>query len=286
MLRPKNETSWLARGLDMLFKRPEVIHLPHDDNSTTIPDILHIPGETDVERVMGRGATLNFLPNPDSSLHGSRSSNAPMSQDDIEIYPNSESSGSSSSAASGSALQGEAAWTILGKRSLDQETTELESEDSDGNGGQTKKRKRKRRKFDEKDPGWNRGGDVRRGGGAGGAGGTGGRGGRFTQGSRRRGRGANEAQGENQSGDTERGRGSSVSYAQHQMSSEMDLMAQYDRTEFQLGPYHPSDTINKYLLQRFPDSKIAITHDSVWCSVMREVIISSHHFHEGSFSCS
>ncbi|THU90636.1 hypothetical protein K435DRAFT_864138 [Dendrothele bispora CBS 962.96] len=35
-------------------------------------------------------------------------------------------------------------------------------------------------------------------------------------------------------------------------------------------PYHPSDIINKYLLEKYQDVKVALTHDDVWCSVLKE----------------
>ncbi|THU95769.1 hypothetical protein K435DRAFT_797865 [Dendrothele bispora CBS 962.96] len=74
----------------------------------------------------------------------------------------------------------------------------------------------------------------------------------------RRGQGVNEIQRENQSG--ERSQGSSVSFAQDEMLSGMDSIVQYDGAELQL----------RYLLKQSPDSQIAITHDSVWCSVMHQ----------------
>ncbi|KIL56385.1 hypothetical protein M378DRAFT_524170 [Amanita muscaria Koide BX008] len=40
---------------------------------------------------------------------------------------------------------------------------------------------------------------------------------------------------------------------------------------FNSSPIHPSDIINTALLSQNPDAKIALTHDDVWCDLLRDV---------------
>ncbi|KAM6497640.1 hypothetical protein JOM56_005588 [Amanita muscaria] len=39
--------------------------------------------------------------------------------------------------------------------------------------------------------------------------------------------------------------------------------------DFNSSPFHPSDLINTALLGQNPDAKVALTHDDVWCDLMR-----------------
>ncbi|THU75288.1 WD40 repeat-like protein, partial [Dendrothele bispora CBS 962.96] len=48
------------------------------------------------------------------------------------------------------------------------------------------------------------------------------------------------------------------------------LKINHDEADHELKPHHPSDILNIYLLEIFPQSEIAMTHDDVWCSVMQE----------------
>ncbi|KAM6502909.1 hypothetical protein JOM56_002886 [Amanita muscaria] len=50
------------------------------------------------------------------------------------------------------------------------------------------------------------------------------------------------------------------------MSDEVILHA-----NFNSSPVHPSDLINNKLLSQNPDAKVALTHDDVWCDILRDV---------------
>ncbi|KAK7453458.1 hypothetical protein VKT23_011731 [Stygiomarasmius scandens] len=54
---------------------------------------------------------------------------------------------------------------------------------------------------------------------------------------------------------------------EQQSSSESDSS---DINDFPLQPYHPSDIVNKYLLDTNPQSNIALTHDSIWLPIIKE----------------
>ncbi|KIJ65765.1 hypothetical protein HYDPIDRAFT_151374 [Hydnomerulius pinastri MD-312] len=56
----------------------------------------------------------------------------------------------------------------------------------------------------------------------------------------------------------------------HGALKDMDGVARVDRVPALSQPFHPSDVINRYLLDKNPNVQVAVTHDSQWLSMLEK----------------
>ncbi|KAE9404778.1 hypothetical protein BT96DRAFT_916660 [Gymnopus androsaceus JB14] len=63
----------------------------------------------------------------------------------------------------------------------------------------------------------------------------------------------------------------SDSLAQSYSSSASSTSSNSSRELLESMMYHPSNIINDYMLEKYPNADVAITHDNDWCSILNEV---------------